>query len=109
MISELAINFARYLADSLPQGYFFFFAFLQYWKYSGASMPIKRIGSLPISRLSPSITFAGNRGEEVISCAVQVVNMMHKTKINGYIHHLQGVYIFDNFLFILGLSIYYLL
>lgn len=49
----------KYCADCLPQGYNLLFLSLQCWSYSGASIPIKRIRFVPISRLSPSMTLTG--------------------------------------------------
>lgn len=102
------MRFWRYFSDSLPQGYFFFCLSLQYCLYSGASIPINRIRRLPISRLSPSTAFTGAVMEEVISSALPSVLKNRKSMVKSIKNKmLYGVYMFDNFLPIGGLSIYF--
>lgn len=76
--------------------------------YSGASIPIKRMRCVPISKLSPSTAFTGVRGDEIISSALLLLLKNRESKeIRIKNKMLYGVYMFDNFLPIGGLSIYF--
>lgn len=71
-------------------------------------MPIRRIRVVPISILSPSITFNGDNADEDISFSSAIQSERAASRIRSSMMNilLYGVYIFDNFLPIRRLSIY---
>ena len=71
--------------------------------YSGASIPCNLILIEFISKLSPSMTFTIYEGDFISAELADNVLIRGIIKVN--INIIYGVYIFDNFLFIVRLSV----
>lgn len=76
---------------------------LQVCVYSGASIPCSLILIEFISKLSPSTTFTIYEGDFISAELADKVLIRGIIKVN--INIIYGVYIFDNFLFIVRLSV----